>query len=216
VSARQSRPKTMPEKLAEPQIAAAILAGGKATRYGGTHKGLRRLPDGATIVERLLRAVRAAGIGDVVICANEVEAYGSLGLPVIPDETRDVGPLGGIEAALLHFKQRFDGILILPCDLPALTEREPSELLSSFSRDQRKVHFAVVEGGKEEPLVAVVPPTVLDHVREALACGDRRVGRLWGKLRAVRVPFPSAAPFLNVNCPEDLERAIKTGAIRAE
>ncbi len=63
--------------------------------------------------------------------------------------------------------------------------------------------------------MAVVPPAVLDHVREALTGGDRRVGRLWAKLRAVRVSLPSAAPFLNVNCPEELERAIETGAIRA-
>lgn len=206
----------MSEELREPRVAAAILAGGKATRYGGTHKGLLRLPDGATIIERLLRAVRAAGIGEAVICANEAETYRYLGLPVIRDETRDAGPLGGIEAALLHFKQRFDGVLILPCDLPGLTKRELSEVLSSFSRDQRKVHFAAVEGGKGEPLVAVVPPSVLERVREALRAGDRRVGRVWTESRAVRVSFPSAAPFFNINCPEDMKRAIEAGAIRAD
>lgn len=204
----------MGDNLSQPRIAGAILAGGKATRYGGIHKGLLRLPDGVTIMERLLRAVEAAGIGDVVICANEVEAYRHLGLPIIRDQTRDAGPLGGIEAALLHFGSRSDGVLILPCDLPALTERELSELLSSFARDRGKVHFAAVEGGKDEPLVAVVPPSVFDHVREALASGDRRVGRVWTELRAVRVPFPSAVPFFNVNCPEDLRQATEKGAIR--
>jgi molybdenum cofactor guanylyltransferase len=205
----------MAEKLPKRRIAAAILAGGKATRYGGIHKGLLRLPDGTTIVERLLRVVWAAGISEVAICANDAEAYRHIGLPVVSDNTPDAGPLGGIEAALRHFQDRLDGVLILPCDLPALTERELSELLSSFSRDQGKVHFAAVEGGKEEPLVAVVPLSVFDHVREALTAGERRVGRLWAKLRAVSVPFPSAAPFLNVNSPEDLEHAIETGAVRA-
>ncbi len=206
----------MAEKLTGPRIAAAILAGGKAIRYGGAHKGLLRLPDGATIIERLLRAVRAAGIGEVVICANEAEAYRHIPLPIIPDKTPEAGPLGGIEAALLHFGGRFHGVLILPCDLPALTERELSELLSSFSRDQGKVHFAAVAGGEDEPLVAVVPPAALERVQAALRAWDRRVGRLWAKLRAVRVPFPSAAPFLNVNSPEELARAIETRAIRAE
>jgi molybdopterin-guanine dinucleotide biosynthesis protein A len=204
----------MAEKPAEPRIAAAILAGGKATRYGGTHKGLLRLPGGATIIERLLREVRAAGIGEVVLCANEAEPYRHIGLPVISDKTPDAGPLGGLEAALLHFEDRFDGVLILPCDMPALTEHELAELVSRFAEGPASVHLAAVEGGGEEPLVAVIPPSVLDDVREALAGGDRRVGGLWAKLRAVRVPFPSAAPFLNINRPEDLKHAIETGALR--
>jgi molybdopterin-guanine dinucleotide biosynthesis protein A len=204
----------MAQKLREPPIAAAILAGGKATRYGGIHKGLLRLPEGTTIVERLLRVVWAAGIREVAICANDAEAYRHLGLPVVSDSTPDAGPLGGIEAALRHFQDRLDGVLILPCDLPALTERELCALVSSFAHDQDTVHFATVEGGREEPLVAVVPASVFEHVREALTAGEGGVGRLWSKLHAVSVPFPNAAPFLNVNCPEDLERAIERGAIR--
>ncbi len=205
----------MSEELREPRVAAAILAGGKATRYGGTHKGLLRLPDGATIIERLLRAVRAAGIGEAVICANEAETYRYLGLPVIRDETRDAGPLGGIEAALLHFGGRIDGLLILPCDLPALTEQELTQLVSRFAEDPARIHFAAVEGGREEPLVAVVPFSVFDRVRATLAGGDRSVRRLWTSLGGVPVFFPDGAPFLNLNCPEDLRRAIETGAVRA-
>ena len=205
----------MAQQLAPPRIAAAILAGGKASRFGGRPKGLIALPNDQTIIERLIDVVRSVGIAEIIICANDAETYGHLGLPVIHDETRNAGPLGGIEAALLHFENRFDGVLILPCDLPALTERELSQLLSSFSRDQGKVHFAAVEGGTEEPLVAVVPPPVLDHVHEALAAGDRSVARVWAELGGMSVPFPNDAPFLNLNCAGDLERATEKGAIRA-
>ena len=48
--------------------------------------------------------MKSAGLETVVISANENELYTDLGVPVVPDITPSIGPLGGIEAVLNYYK----------------------------------------------------------------------------------------------------------------
>ncbi len=194
------------------RIAAAILAGGKARRYGGVHKGLLALPGGSTIVERLLQAIVAAGIPEVIICTNDAARYEHLGVATVPDVQPGLGPLGGIEAGLRHFEHRFDGVLILPCDMPRITGREIQALTSAFAASAALVVFA--QSGKDhmEPLVAVAAPSALPAVRREMARGCRRVRAMWERLGAEVVRFPDSNPFANVNSPEDYLSSVGEGA----
>jgi Molybdopterin-guanine dinucleotide biosynthesis protein A len=81
------------------QISAAILAGGRARRFGGADKA-SLVVGGARIIERQLAAL-AAVTDDVRIVSNDPARYAALGVRVIPDQIAGAGPLGGLHAALV-------------------------------------------------------------------------------------------------------------------
>ncbi len=187
-------------------MAGAVLAGGKATRYGGRPKGLLRLGDGRTIIKREVAELRAAGVGDVVIVANEAALYERYGEAVIRDLRPGMGPLGGIEAALAWSRGRCDSVLFLPCDLPGVTAKAIAALASAFADGAELVAVAVTEASFWQPLCAVVHNDALPAVSRALDEGRRTVREVWQDLGAAEVQFGDPAPFFNVNSPEDLAR----------
>ena len=185
-------------------VAAAILAGGQASRYGGVPKGLLEIAPGVSIVARLLGELRAAGLSEIVLAANAPEPYLPLGLALVPDLHPDLGPLGGIEAALSHYGPTGDATLFLPCDLPGITCGEIVRLREAYGASGGPLAVCVTDGDALQPLCAVVSNELLPPVRAALEAGELSVGRLWRRLGAVQVPYADPAPFFNVNCPEDL------------
>ncbi len=188
------------------RIAGAILAGGSAARYGGRPKGLLRLADGRTVIERELAEIRAAGVENVVIVANEPELYGTPGAAVIPDLRRGMGPLAGIEAALAWSRRRADAVLFLPCDLPGITAAEIAALVGAFAHGSELAAVAMTEVSFWQPLCAVVHNDALPAVSRALDGGRRTVRQVWQELGAAEVRFDDPAPFFNVNTPDDLAR----------
>jgi molybdopterin-guanine dinucleotide biosynthesis protein A len=190
----------------EPDIAAGILAGGRASRFSGCAKGLLELPGGVSIIENALAAVAGAGIAPVTIIANDPEPYEHLGVEIVPDYRPGYGPLGGIEAALLHYAGRCEAVLVLPCDLPGITDREVCALRAAFAESRPPAVVAATGDGFWHPLCAVARVDLLPAVSRALDAGRNGVYRLWRGVGAVPLCFDDAAPFFNVNTPADLDR----------
>jgi molybdopterin-guanine dinucleotide biosynthesis protein A len=188
---------------ASKRLAGAILAGGRSSRFGGFPKGALRRPDGSTVVGHLLRVLDGVGVDERVIVANPSHAYGDAGCPVIHDRLPGLGPLGGIEAALRHFSRSHDAVLFLPCDLPALTVKEAGALRRAYETSGCRLVMARAGRSPGEPLCAVVDTGLLGEVRRAVRDGARSPQRLWRALAAHVVRFPDAAPFRNVNTPEE-------------
>jgi len=190
-------------------VSAAILAGGRARRFGGADKA--SLPVGrARIIDRQLAAVSAL-TDDVRIVANEAARYEELGVRVIPDAIADAGPLGGIYSALADV--RHDWTIVLACDLPfvtsALLERLAAEVASGSEVDA----VAPRSARGLEPLCALYHRRCGRVARSLIERGDLAV---LGLLDAVRVrvvepdalaPYDAGALFENVNTPHDHERA---------
>jgi molybdopterin-guanine dinucleotide biosynthesis protein A len=187
-------------------VVAAILAGGLATRLGGTAKGLLPTPQG-TIIERLIAELAAAGIGNTIIVANDPQPYTALGKTIIGDLRPRVGPLGGIEAALSHARDAYDAVLLLPCDLPNISATEIQGLVTAFVRDPRRAAVAVTSDGRQHPLCAVVPVGLLPQVVQSIEAGTYGVGRLWTSLGTTPAPLGDPAKLYNINTPEDLDYA---------
>jgi molybdopterin synthase catalytic subunit len=184
---------------------AAILAGGLASRLGGTAKGLLATPQG-TIIQRLIGELAGAAIDDIVIVANDPQPYAALGRTIIGDRRERVGPLGGIEAALAYAAGMFDSVLILPCDLPNISAAEILAVLARFAGDPRRVAVAETSDGRRHPLCAVVPVALLSHVVQAIEAGQYGVGRLWTALGAAAAHVGDPGRLHNINTPEDLSR----------
>ena len=187
-----------------PTMGAAILSGGRASRYGGSPKGLLEIGPGVSIMGNQIKHLRASGLAEMVIVANDAGPYRHLGLPLISDLRSDCGPLGGVEAALTYYATRCDAVLLLPCDLPGITAREITRLREASIASGAPLVTCVTESSSVQPLCAIVHRGVLPAVSAALDAGRLSVRRLWHQLGALEVPFVDATPFFNVNSPEDL------------
>ena len=98
----------------------AILAGGRARRLGGLNKaGLTLHPGGPSVLDRQLARLRRV-VDHTIIIANDADAFGSFGVPVIPDMRPDDGALGALYTAIQAAPT--DRTLVMACDMPFVSE----------------------------------------------------------------------------------------------
>jgi molybdopterin-guanine dinucleotide biosynthesis protein A len=192
-----------------PQISAAILAGGRARRFGGADKA-SLVVGGARIVERQLAALQAVA-DDVRIVSNDPDRYASLGVRVIPDQIRDAGPLGGLHAALVDAVHHV--VVVLACDLPFVTPALLETLVVEFGTGE-EVDAVVPRSPRGlEPLCAVYAARCAEAARRRIDRGDLALRGLLDDVRVREVgrdalaTYDDGAMFLNVNTPHDYDRA---------
>ncbi len=191
---------------AKSKLVCALLAGGRARRYDGQAKGLLDSGQATAMIDRLIGQVTAAGIKEIVIVANDAAVYADRGREVIGDLRRDIGPLGGIEAALAHFAGTADAVLILPSDLPGLGADEVRTLATAYAAAPEKIAVAVTGKDSWQPLCAIVDVGLLDEISAAIDRGERRPWELWRGIGAAVVDFGETHAFFNINSPADLRR----------
>ena len=191
---------------ANSKLVCGLLAGGRARRYGGRAKGLLDSGQATAMIDRLISQVTAAGISRIVIVANDAAAYANYGCEVIGDLRRDIGPLGGIEAALAHFTGKAEAVLILPTDLPGLGADEIRTLATAYAESPQKIAVAATGKDSWHPLCAIVDVGLLDEISAAIDRGERRPWELWRRLGAAVVDFGQTHAFFNINSPADLRR----------
>ena len=184
--------------------ACAILAGGRANRLGGVAKGMLRLANGGTIIEHILAEAAAAGLTSMVVVANQPGAYRACGCRMVSDTRPGLGPLGGIETALLYFAGACENVLVLPCDLPAITAHEIAALRHAHLARRARLTVAQTPDLFWQPLCAVVHSALGPAISAALDRGIRSVQQVWQEIGPSAVQFADARPFLNVNTPEDM------------
>jgi FdhD protein len=139
-----------------------IFVGGAGTRMNGAAKGMLRTDDDETIVERIARAMRDAGVEPVLV-GKRVE-YESLGMRVLGDAMSASGPLGGL-VALLEAARGGEAIAIA-CDMPHVT----TELVKKLASAPHAAAVAPKRDGRWEPLFARYDASrVLDVARARCA-----------------------------------------------
>jgi molybdenum cofactor guanylyltransferase len=200
-----------------PGVAAAVIAGGLATRMAGASKAAL-VVGGQSIAARQARALGAVFARIVVVVGDASDAsdasdsgpWRDLGVEVVEDRHRGAGPLGGLHAALLATGAH-PGVVCVAGDMPFL-----SEGLLRLLRDRAPGADAVVPrvGGRPEPLLARYAPPCLPVIESRLAAGERALHTLldelavaWIEEAELRAVDPDLRTLLNVNTPEDLARA---------
>ena len=187
-------------------LAAAILAGGRATRLGGANKAA--LPLGGTrIIDHQLAALRQVA-GEVFIVAGDAAPYADLGVRVVPDVVAGAGPLGGIYTAIVS--SPCERTLVIGCDMPFL----PLDLLRALARASDADVIIPRSGRGYEPLCAVYGKRCAEALRARIDRGALRASTLPQELRveeigpeALATYDPHGLLFVNVNTPHDYERA---------
>ena len=165
------RPSSPWWKSAVAPRSAAILAGGLASRFGGTDKGAL-LVDGRTIFDRQVAELSTLTDDVLVVRGTDIGRDGrtsSRASPrVVADRVPECGPLGGLHAALLE--ARGDAVFVVACDMPYVTAPFIAYLFSLAS----EVDIVVPQTERGyHPLCAVYTRACLEPVAVRLA--DRRL-----------------------------------------
>ena len=192
-------------------VTGVILAGGLATRYGGTAKGLERVA-GRRIIDRVAVALRGA-CDDLMLVANDPSAASWLpGVRCVADVLPGLGSLGGIHAALSHAR---GPVLVVAWDMPFVTTPLLADLRALGTAPG--VDAAVPESDSKrglEPMCAYYDVRCLAPIERRLAAGDRRVIAFYDDVRVALLGVEAVARhgdparlFMNVNTPDDLALA---------
>ena len=125
----------------------------------------------------------------------------------VHDRSPDVGPLGGLEAALRL--TRADFLITLAVDMPSMT----AEFLSFLLEKAGPAGVVPLREGFYHGAAAVYPVKILPLVEQILAGNDRsfqhlirEAGRL-GMMKAQEIEPARSGLFENWNSPEDVKRA---------
>ncbi|HEV8484838.1 MAG TPA: molybdenum cofactor guanylyltransferase [Blastocatellia bacterium] len=183
-----------------------VTAGGRSSRMGKDKAWLEI--DGRPMIQRVVEELRRVTPA-VTVIANDPE-YDRLGLPVLADLNPDIGPLEAIRVALAA--SLAPRVLLVACDLPFVTADLLELLLDRVESYQVAVPLS--SDGRLEPLCAVYSTEVLEPVTELIRSGERKVSRLFDRVRTRLIPFEDLSQlagaerfFINVNTPEDYARA---------
>ncbi len=177
------------------QAAGFVLVGGLSTRMG-QDKALLLSGSDPLVTDVAHRVAVAAGN---VALVGHPERYSSLGLDCIVDLRPNLGPLSGIESALVS--RRGDLNLIVACDMPGLTVRLLQRLLQHAAQAGALCVVGRDKTGTIHPLCAVYHRDCLPVVQRALDGRRLRLMDLVEELRAI--PFEVDEIIWNVNTPQE-------------
>jgi molybdenum cofactor guanylyltransferase len=188
------------------KVTGVVQAGGKSTRMGGQPKALIPL-GGRSIVERVVAALTPV-VDDLLIVTNTPELYAFLGLPMVADVYPDHGSLGGIYSGLRAAGQI---AFTVACDMPFL---HPEIIRLVVARAGEGDVVIPRVGEQLETLHAAYSKACLPPIEERLRAGRLKIVGFFDRVRVVEIGEAEVArfrdpavAFMNVNTPDELERA---------
>jgi molybdopterin-guanine dinucleotide biosynthesis protein A len=189
------------------RVTGVIQAGGKSIRMGGRPKALMEL-GGRRIIERVMMALEAV-VDDVLVVTNTPELYDFLGVPMVPDVYPDHGSLGGIYSGLKAATG--EAAFTVACDMPFLRPEMVRLVVERAGAGDvviPRVH------GLYETLHAAYRKTCLPPMQARLTQGRLKIIDFFDAVQVVVIEEDELARygdpdivFMNVNTPEELERA---------
>ncbi len=195
-----------------PAFSGVVLAGGASSRMG-RDKALIEVA-GVPMVLRVARTMAAAGASRILVAGGDTVRLASLGLTVVPDRERGLGPLAGILAAMGELDvagsespSPTQGPIMVtsPCDTPLLSAGLISGLVRVLG-DHPNSAVVVAEGpsGLEPLLAAWRIRRCRDAVADRLGSGSLSVRGVFDIVATTTMACPDPVQLTNVNTPADL------------
>jgi molybdopterin-guanine dinucleotide biosynthesis protein A len=196
--------------MANNTTAAAIIAGGQASRLGGQDKSRLHI-GGQTIISRQV-AVLQPLTDDLFIVASQLERFSDLPFRVFPDVLPGTGVIGAILTALES--STADRVLMVACDLPFLDAGLLRRLLALAAEGDGA--WVETPAGAE-PLLACYRRHTAPRIRAAIGAGRLRAADLGQVLALGTVGLAELATFgepsrllTNINSPKDLSTIVNS------
>jgi molybdopterin-guanine dinucleotide biosynthesis protein A len=193
-------------------ITCVILAGGLARRMGNIDKAMVKL-DSQPLLNRVLERM-APQVSNVIINANGDPArFSQWKLPVVADTISEFpGPLAGVLAAMEWAKEhqpQCKWIASVPVDTPFVPQDLIARFYSTVTDNDADLTCAKSDG-RAHPVVGLWPVRLAENLREAMVDENLRKVDLWtGRFKLIHTEFETDPidPFININRPEDIEKA---------
>lgn len=183
-----------------PPCSILLLAGGRGQRMGGQDKGLVEWL-GEPLIAHLQRKVRPLTDDLIISCNRNRERYEPFADQLVGDDEEGFpGPLAGILAGLKA--ARHSHLLVLPCDVPRIDAALLQSMRESAHLNSEKP-LMVWHDEHWEPLLCVIPASLLPAFEAAWNAGERSPGRVMRNLGTTALQCPDNDPRLaNLNTPE--------------
>ena len=188
------------------QTDAAIIAGGRARRFGGRDKS-RLLVQGRPIIDRQIEILQQLA-ATVFIVSPDAGRFADLGIPVHADLIPQAGAMGGLYTALATSSA--ERVLTVACDLPFLDAGLLGRLME-LSDDHDAAWVRTPRG--PEPLLACYRQSARETIRREIDAGRLKASDLDTALDIAAMGLEEVERFgpadrllANINTPDDWER----------
>ncbi|MCX6230326.1 MAG: molybdenum cofactor guanylyltransferase [Bacteroidetes bacterium] len=187
-------------------FSAAILAGGKNSRFNGEQKSFLKL-DNQYIIDKTINVLQNI-FDEIIIVTNQTELYSNYsGFQIVSDFYKEIGPLGGIHAALTAVEN--DMIFIVSCDMPYLNETLINQQLESHLKNAMPLTIPVHDG-LIEPLHGIYNKEILKLLENYIETSATfRIRGLFNLLSVNYFEVPTNENYLksftNINHPSDYQ-----------
>ena len=174
------------------EATAIILAGGKSKRM---NQDKAMLPiEGIPMAQNIYHQL-VPSFDEVFLSTREANCYRDLGIPVIPDQTPEMGPLMGIASSLEASSNEIN--FITACDTPDINHMAIREML-------REIHDCVAvipmtDDGLLQPLFAVYRKSLAPIALGLLSNGKRKIRELFDHCRVKYIACPHSIENRNLN-----------------
>jgi molybdopterin-guanine dinucleotide biosynthesis protein A len=203
-------------------LGAAVLAGGQSRRMGTDKALLPLVPGGQPMLGVVLERLSAVA-DEMIVVADEQARYAALGVRVVPDLSRQVGALGGIQAAIAW--SAHEHCLVVACDMPFLS----LPLLRRMADEPRDYDVLVPlipgesrqrdDGLVYQTLHAIYSKRCLPFIEKRIAEGRKQVVGFFDDVRVRTLDVaeitrwdPDLWSFFNANTPEAMLVAARVRA----
>lgn len=198
-------------------FSAIVLAGGQSARMGRAKAALRFGAE--TMLERVVRRL-AREFSDIVIVAAPravaAEVSRVAGAKMIHDESAYGGPADALARGLRAVRN--PAAFACSCDLPLIDSRLARRICAMLADDDVVVPRV---DDRYQPLHAAWSVSCADTLAEMHRAGEGRLINIVRKLHArivdeaeLRSSAADLQSFLNVNTPEDYDRALKLAGLK--
>jgi molybdopterin-guanine dinucleotide biosynthesis protein A len=186
-------------------MAGVILTGGSSKRYG-KNKAFLEI-GGIRLIDRITEVMKNI-FKRVILVTSEKKGYEYLGIPMVEDLIKGLGPIGGIYTGLMSMSAQAG--FFVACDMPFINKQ-----LVHYMVGIQDNHAAVVPSVANdiEPLHAIYAQSCLGPIRNLIDSKRYQVRLVYdqisvryvkeGEIR--RFGSPSRA-FLNINTPDELAK----------
>ncbi len=182
-------------------VTGTILAGGASSRMG-KDKGLCMFK-GKELVAYSIEVLKPI-CDKIIISTNNPQDYHKFGLPMVEDDIRNIGPIGGIYSCLKQSNTLRN--LLISCDMPFLETAALDYILSKS--DNFDLVVPQHSNSYYEPLAGYYSTTIIPSIEDSIHHMDYKLINLFSKVKFLAIAAEKlpgrAKQFGNMNTPEDL------------
>lgn len=186
-------------------VSAVILAGGANKRFNGKTKANIQI-SGVRIIARTIKVLHEL-FDDIIIVTNTPDDFkGYQHFTIVPDEIKNVGPLGGIHAALRVAKN--DAVFVFASDMPCISSDLVKKHIEFYKKRSCDAAIPRIKDFKE-PLHAIYNKRIFSELDKFLKGSDKY--SIENFIKDLNVRYHNLEDteeyrkaFININTPQDL------------